>query len=200
MNDFYAKTIAWAVLLSAPAAVFARAYTPLANVTYDPEYDVFYQQQFHPLFDRIQTSVPRAYERVTRMWGLDYPGLLHPLTVQVKQIPSDTLRRWKAAYVEARGQGDSLRQTLVVDIGCYMQNPHEDLDRLVTHEMAHVILQDVQAVPQAAPIPAWFNEGLAQSVTREGHQRVRADREMLGDSGESLVLCDLDGPVDEFAH
>src|SRR5439155_22336992 len=60
--------------------------------------------------------------------------------------------------------------------------------------------QDVQASPGAAAIPAWFNEGLAQSVTTEGRQRVEGDINALEDSGESLLLCDLDGPVDEFAH
>ena len=54
--------------------------------------------------------------------------------------------------------------------------------------------------PQAAAIPPWFNEGLAQSSTPEGHDRARGDIQGLAYSGLEPVLCDLDGPVDEFAH
>ena len=185
--------------LSNLSAAVSPLYQPV-NITFDQAYDVFYQQPFHQLFARVKDTVPLAYAHITKEWGLNYPGLLHPLTVQIKEIPSDTLRRWKAAYVESRGQGDSLRQFLVVDIGCYMQDPKEEIERIVTHEMAHVILQDIQAAPSSAPIPAWFNEGLAQSVTPEGRLRVENDKEELEDSGESLLLCDMDGPVDEFAH
>ena len=182
---------------------FARFSTakPLSNLTFDEEYDVFYQEPFHVILPRAKDIVPRAYRRVIRQWGLeDSGGLGHPLLVQIKQLNSKTIRRWEAAYVESRGSGNNLRQSLVIDIGAYVENPDEDLNLVITHEMAHVSLMDVIAGPQAAPIPPWFNEGLAQSVTREGRDRVKADIASLRQTDAHLLLCDLDGPLDEFAH
>lgn len=173
----------------------------LTNVSYDPDYDLFYQEQYHQLAPKVQELIPRAYERILQLWGLqDIGGLRHSLVVQIKQVPSDTLQKWEAAYVQARGRGDSLKQVLVVDIGTYMQHPDEDLRTLLTHEMAHVLIMDVTTGSGAAPIPAWFNEGLAQSTTREGRHRTENDVDNLMESGVKPVLCDLDGPVDEFAH
>ena len=140
------------------------------------------------------------YAAITTQWNLHYPGLLHPLTVQAKEIPSDTLRRWKVAYVQPIGRGDDLRQFLVLDIGNYIQNPHINYNLIVMHEMAHVIIGDVEAGPRALPVPAWFNEGYAQSVTTEGHWRVQEEIAEIHRTGEPALECDIDGPVDEFAH
>ena len=81
-----------------------------------------------------------------------------------------------------------------------MQNAHEDVEIIITHEMAHVILHDFESVNGAARIPPWFDEGLAQSATREGHKRVQTDIWALHYTHAPLLLCDLDGPVDEFAN
>jgi len=176
----------------------------LTNITYDTDYDLFYQDQFHILYPKVRELVPLAYETVLKQWGLkDTGGLNYPLTVQIKKIESHTLQRWEAAYVQAQGDGQSLRQSLVLDIGSYMQNPQEDITLIITHEMAHVILRDNLTGPDVAPIPSWFNEGLAQSVTHEGSQRVKSDVARLRQQEYStghLLFCDLDGPVDEFAH
>jgi hypothetical protein len=171
------------------------------NISFDESYDPFYQEQFHALMALAKEVVPRAYQEITRQWGLpeDY-GLRHPLLVQVKSIPSDTLRSWKAAYVQPVGRGDQFHQFLVIDIECYLQNPHEDLQMVIRHEMAHVIVMDLETGPKSLPIPAWFNEGLAQSVTAEGRKRVQAEIVEASRSGEPPILCDLDGSVDEFAH
>jgi hypothetical protein len=74
---------------------------------------------------------------------------------------------------------------------------------MVRHEMAHVILNDATAGGSFATIPRWFHEGLAQSVTSEGHEAVqraflywRMSDGALSETG----LCDLEGPIDEFAH
>ena len=101
------------------------------------------------------------------------------------------------------GAGDQIKQYLVIDLGTYIQYPQEDVRRMLTHEMAHVILNDSTAGAKATAIPRWLHEGLAQSVTGEGHEAVQkmfaywkgADGQ-LSDVG----LCDLDGAVDEFAH
>ena len=168
------------------------------NITFDEEYDVFYQEAFHALMPRVKAAIPRAYQTVTKAWNLEYPGLLHPLTVQLKELSGDTLVRQKVAYVQARGVGSDLRQVMVVDLGAYKQFPQENVEEIATHEMGHVVLQDVESGPHTAPIPSWLNEGLAQSIDQEGKERLQNDVEMLRRTGIPLVLCKLDEPVDEF--
>lgn len=171
-----------------------------SNIAFDSNYDLFYQDQVRVLLPRAQAIIPRAYKRIVRRWKLDYPGLVHPLTVQFQEVPSETLRRWKVSYLETIGAGEDLHFRLVIDIGSYIEHPDEDLSVILTHEMAHAVLHDVEAGPHAAAIPPWFDEGMARSVTREGRERVLQDIWSLDESGQSLLLCDLDGPVDEFAH
>src|SRR5689334_22452722 len=92
------------ILVAAPS--FSQAVS-LKNVTFDETYDLFYQEPFHVLMPRVKVEVGRAYDRLLRRWGMeDYNGLRHPLLVQVKDIPSKTLRRWEAAYVESSGNGE----------------------------------------------------------------------------------------------
>jgi hypothetical protein len=194
-----AALAALTVLVAPSPALGAKPDSPV-NITYKQDYDLFYQDQVRVMMPRTQAIIPRAYHRITQQWHLQYPGLLHPLTVQFEEIPSETLRRWKVSYLETQGSGDGMRFTLVVDIGAYLEHPDEDLEIILTHEMAHAVLRDVEAGPQASPIPPWFDEGMAQSTTHEGRDRVRQDIQELSRSGGSLLLCDLDGPVDEFAH
>jgi len=193
---------AFAALLSVGQC--AEAVTPVprqpTNITYDNDYDNFYQEAFHALMARVRAAVPRAYQTVTRSWGLEYPGLTHPLTVQIKELSSDTLVRQKVAYVQAQGMGNDLRQVMVFDLGAYLQFPQENIDEIVTHEMGHVVLQDVESGPHTAPIPSWLNEGLAQSIDQEGKERLEKDVESIRRTGAPLVLCKLDEPVDEFSH
>jgi hypothetical protein len=185
-------------MIVSPRAFGAR---DLTNITYDDNYDLFYQTAFHALSPIVRDAVPRAYERIVRKWGLeDIGGLRHPLTVKIEKIKSPTLQRWQAAYVESRGSGSELRQKMVIDIGVYMEHPDEDVRSVITHEMAHVLLADVTTGSKRGPIPPWFNEGLAQSMTREGKDRVQGDKDRLQERGEHLLLCELDGPLDEFAH
>ena len=66
--------------------------------------------------------------------------------------------------------------------------------------MAHAVLRDAVANQGAAPIPTWFNEGLAQSVTSEGTARTQEDFKRWGHSDARAVLCDLNGKIDEFLH
>lgn len=183
------------------AAGTAAAFKPLSNVTFDEDVDPFYQDQTRVLLPRIKETIPRAYDQITRQWGITlHDGLAHPVTVQLKEIPSETLQRRVAAYVRPEGFGDNFHQTLVLDIGAYMQNAHEDVEIIITHEMSHVILHDIESVNPGMRIPPWFDEGLAQSASAEGHKRVQSDIWGLHYTHAPLLLCDLDGPVDEFAN
>jgi hypothetical protein len=173
---------------------------PIENVSFDEDHDIFNQEPFHALLALARQAVPASYAAITAQWNLHYPGLLHPLTVQVKEIKSDTLVRWKVAYVQPSGLGSQLQQLLVLDIGNYVQNPRVNYNMVIMHEMAHVIIGDVEAGSEALPIPPWVNEGFAQSVTTEGRWRVQEEIVEIKRTGEPALECDIDGPVDEFAH
>lgn len=196
----YKKAISLILGLSALAWAVVDA---IPNISFDPNYDTFYQEQYHTLMGLAQEIVPQAYRSIMKQWHLSATGLRHPLLVVVNKEDSDTLQR-RPAYTRMRARGNEMNQRLVIDIGAYMQHPNEDLKRILTHEMAHVILNDaVIDGPQAAPIPAWFHEGLAQSVTSEGHEAVNTVFDYWRWSSGQLNqvgLCDLDGPVDAFAH
>lgn len=172
----------------------------LVNVGFDGHHDAFYQEQFSDLIYRAKRIMPRAYAHILDVWGFHYPGLLHPLTVQAKEVSSDTLRRWTIAYVQPVGEDGEFHQFLVMDIGFFIQNPRMNYELVITHEMAHVIIGDLVAGPHAAAIPSWLNEGYAQSVTEEGQQRVRAEIAESKATGIPPLPCDLTAPVDEFAH
>jgi len=187
------------VALTLPLATPARCDAPV-NISFDQDFDPFYQEQVHALLRQAEAIIPQAYNRITKAWHLDYQGLRHPLLVQFKETPSQTLRRLEVAYLQTDGAGDQIRFTLVVDLGAYLQDPTEDLHVILTHEMAHAILHDYVLGPKASAIPTWFDEGMAQSVTRQGQDQVRQDAKELRASGRPLFLCDLTAPVDEFAH
>ena len=172
----------------------------LRNVSFDGQHDSFYQEQFSDLMYRARRLVPRAYAHILDIWNLHYPGLLHPLTVQAKEVSSDTLRRWTIAYVQPVGRDGEFHQVLVMDIGFFIQNPRMNYELVLTHEMAHVVIGDLVAGPRASAIPSWLNEGYAQSVTEEGPQRVRAEIAESKATGIPPLPCDLTAPVDEFAH
>jgi len=87
-----------------------------------------------------------------------------------------------------------------MDLGTYLEHPQEDIQKMLHHEMAHVILNDAVS---GKMVPRWFHEGLAQSVTSEGHQTVqKAFAYWKWSDGRlsEVGLCDLNGAIDEFAH
>jgi hypothetical protein len=115
-------------------------------------------------------------------------------------VPSKIPGRPVAAYVRSNGEGDGLRQWLVVDIEHHLLAPDENLERIIYHEMAHAVLRDAVTHIGDAGIPTWFNEGLAQSITTEGQSRTQEDFKRWGHSDARAVLCDLNGTVDAFLH
>ncbi len=176
--------------------------SPLANLTYDETYDGFHRKEFDELLAKAKNTIPKAYRTITRRWGYAdrQDGFVHPIIVQVKDLPSASLDSPLGGYVHSQGYGTGLRQNYVIDIVSQIKHPDSYTEGLFMHETAHAVLRDV--VDQGPPriIPAWFNEGLAQSVTQEGYSRVRMDFQKWGHSDAKALLCDLDSPVDEFAH
>jgi hypothetical protein len=176
----------------------------IPNIIIDEEHDAFYQDPFRELLKIVKEAVPSAFEEIARQWGLNpAAGLRHPLTVQIKEDAGAMHLQRRPAYTQSEGIGNHFRQSLVIDIGSYIEHRDENIQRMVRHEMAHVILNDATAGGSFASIPRWFHEGTAQSVTSEGHDAVqkafaywRLSDGALSEAG----LCDLEGPIDEFAH
>jgi len=171
----------------------------LAPIQFVESYAGSHPAEFNDLLGQAKVSVPTALAYITGQWGL--PNTLHyPLIVRVIDSPSKIPGRPIAAYVRSVRYGDELRQELVVDLQHHLLYPGEKLDDILYHEMAHVVLQDAVTSPAAAGIPQWFNEGLAQSVTTEGHDRTLQDFNRYGHTDAQAVLCDLNGNIDEFYH
>jgi hypothetical protein len=175
----------------------------VADIHFVEGYAGPHRAEFTDLLGQVQAIVPSALAYITGQWNL--PNTLHhPLIVLITDnpadIPKDMPTRPVSAYVRAVTSGDVLRQELIVDLQHHLMYPGEKLDDILYHEMAHAVLQDAVTGPAAAGIPQWFNEGLAQSVTTEGHDRTVEDYKQYGHSDAHAVLCDLNGHVDTFYH
>jgi hypothetical protein len=171
----------------------------IGSIQFQESYAGAHPQEFAQLLDQAKILVPGALAYITGQWGL--PNTLRqPFLVTLIDAPSKDPARQMAAYVRAVTSGDALRQVMVIDLEHHLLYPNDNLDNLIYHEMAHAVLRDVVTNPAAAPIPTWFNEGLAQSVTPEGTQRTQEDFKRWGHSDARAVVCDLNGKVDEFLH
>ena len=158
----------------------------IGSIQFQESYAGAHPQEFAQLLDQAKIVVPGAVAYITGQWGL--PNTLHqPFLVTILDVPSKDPARQMAAYVRAVTSGDELRQVMVMDLEHHMLYPNDNLDNLIYHEMAHAILRDVVTNPAAAPIPTWFNEGLAQSVTTEGTQRTQEDFKRWGHSDARAV-------------
>jgi hypothetical protein len=169
------------------------------TVRFERNYAGAHPAEFAALLTQAESIVPSALAYITGQWELPN-ALHHPLIVTITDVPSKNPGRPVSAFVRSVGSGENLRQWLIIDLEHHLLYPDEDLDGLLYHEMAHAVLRDAVAGPQAAMIPTWFNEGLAQSVTSEGQQRVQEDYKRYGHTDARAVLCDLNGQVDEFLH
>ena len=168
-------------------------------IHFEESYAGAHPADFAQVLDQVKAIVPSALAYITGQWNL--PNNLHyPLIVVITENPPNIPAGASAAYVRSVIVGGILRQTLIVDLRHYLLNPSEDLNDLLYHEMAHAVLQDAIMSPTAAGIPQWFNEGLAQSVTTEGHDRTAEDFKRYGHSDATALLCDLNGHVDTFYH
>jgi len=170
-----------------------------APIQFQESYTGPHPAEFAELLGQVKSLVPAALAYISAQWNL--PNQLHyPLIVIITDHPPNMPAGASAAYVRSVFVDGTLRQTLIVDLQNYVTNRGENLDNLLYHEMAHVVLQDAVTGPAAAGIPQWFNEGLAQSVTSEGHDRTAEDFKRYGHSDARAILCDLNGGVDTFYH
>ena len=180
---------------------------PPLPVTYAPNDDSFYQEQYRALYVKTGLSIRSAYRTVlesemySKSLGLTTAfQFRYPIRVEIKNIPEESLYRGlqgTAGWEKVDGQWVHV---LTLNIGAYIQNHDEDVNALLAHEMAHIVLADFMGVEETVKIPRWLNEGLAQSVTNEGRSRVSDLATSLGWTTSMLLPCELDAPEDTFAH
>jgi hypothetical protein len=171
----------------------------IGSIQFEESYAGPHRLEFTDLLAQAKMAVPGAVAFITDQWGL--PNTLHyPFLVTITDVPSKDQARPMAAYVRAVTYGNELRQVMVIDLSHHLLYPNENLESVIYHEMAHAVIRDAVVGTGATPIPTWFNEGLAQSVTTEGTQRTQEDFKRYGHSDARAVLCDLNGKVDEFLH
>jgi len=171
----------------------------IGSIQFEESYAGPHPKEFAELLAEAKVVVPGAVAYITGQWGL--PNTLNqPFLVTITDVPSRDQAHQMAAYVRAVAYGHELRQVMVIDLQHHILSPNDNQDNLIYHEMAHAVLRDTVAGPNASPIPTWFNEGLAQSVTTEGTERTQEDFKRYGHSDARAVLCDLNGKVDEFLH
>ncbi len=185
--------------LIAGGLCFPLAADEPVSIQFLESYAGAHPNEFNELLGQVKVIVPSALAYITGQWGL--PNQLHyPLLVRIEDVPNHDPGRAMAAYVRSFRSGSELRQQLVVDLTHHLMYPAENLDNLLYHEMAHAILQDAVTTSVEAGIPQWLNEGLAQSVTTEGHERTEEDFKRYGHTDAHAVICDLNGNVDVFYH
>src|SRR5258706_2356678 len=79
----------------------------LRNLTYDESYDGFHRKEFDELLAKAKTTIPKAFATITRRWGLTdrQDGFVHPILVQVKDLPAASLDSPLGGYVHSQGYG-----------------------------------------------------------------------------------------------
>ena len=93
-----------------------------------------------------------------RLVGLDEAG--PPIRVILAPARSDLARntpRWIGGFAVASAE------TLVLFPGRAPSYPHNSLDALLQHEVAHIL---IGRAAQGRYVPRWFNEGLAMAAER----------------------------------
>jgi len=95
---------------------------------------------------------------IMRLVGLEQPG--RPIEVILAAETSD-LSRQTPAWIAGFAVGDA--DTIVILPGRSPSYPHDSLESLLHHEIAHILISRAAA---PAAVPRWFHEGLALSAER----------------------------------
>jgi len=105
---------------------------------------------------RLERVEPARLQAVVRMVGLDSPG--GPIRIVLAPEDSD-LARGTPSWVPAFAAGE----VIVILPGRTISYPHETLEEVLQHEVAHVL---VARAAGHRPVPRWFHEGVALLAER----------------------------------
>lgn len=123
-----------------------------------PELRIEAPTELTPIKARLQSFDRKRLSDVVRLVGLSNPG--PPIRVELATESSDRawdVPPWIAGF--ALGATD----TVVVFPARSPSYPHNTLDDVLRHEVAHVLIHRASA---GRPVPRWFNEGLAMAAER----------------------------------
>jgi hypothetical protein len=109
-----------------------------------------------PAVRRLERIDPARLQAVVRMVGLDSPG--GPIRIVLAREDSD-LARGTPSWVPAFAAGE----VIVILPGRTLSYPHETLEEVLQHEVAHVL---VARAAGHRPVPRWFHEGVALLAER----------------------------------
>ena len=121
-----------------------------------------------PAPERLFLASPDQLRAIVRIVGLEEPG--DPILVVLASEESDVARStpsWIAGFAHSR------ESTVVLFPARSPRYPHDSLEAVLYHELAHVLIWRAAG---ERPVPRWFNEGLATVTERAWHV---ADRRQL---------------------
>lgn len=207
MTDFKRLIPALLILLTSSVARADGPLPQLPQVTYATNDDTFHQEQYRDLLVKTQLTIKSALRTVigseifSKSLGLNSDfQFKYPIRVEIKEIPEESLYHGLQGTAGLKKVEGQWVHVLTLNIGAYVQNPEEDVNQLLAHEMAHMVLADFMGEQKIEKVPMWLNEGMAQSVTHEGRSRVADFARSLEWEESMLIPCELDSPVDTFAH
>ena len=166
-------------------AVIALTTTTSAGQSDPPWLEVEAPDSLHAVAERVRRFAPDRLAAITRLTGQAELGppirvLLLPEESAIAQgAPS-----WVAAFADAERD---LVVLFPARIGTY---PYSSLEGVLYHEVAHIL---TARAADGAPVPRWFNEGLATAAERNWGlgDRSRFAWEVL--VGGQLTATELEG-------
>lgn len=168
--------LALAAVLLAAAVNAAAMPAPQLQIVAPPEYRAEAR--------RVERLAGSDFTAVLRMTGM--VGFRRPITV-VLAPESTPLARSTPDWVS--GFADASRMTVVLFPARVPSYPDRTLEALLHHEVAHLMVAEAAG---AAPVPRWFNEGVATVAAREWGLEDRARYALAVVGRDERTVADLD--------
>lgn len=174
-----------AAALTLAAAVGAAGQPPA------PELQVA-NSGMHPALEaRLQQFDPGHLRSIVRLVGLDDPGApIHVVLVPENSDAAGATPSWIAGFAH------SASDTIVLFPSRSPRYPHDSLEAVVHHEVAHIL---INRAARGQPVPRWFNEGLATAAERAWTFEDRRQLAWALAAGAERPLHDLDRMFGEGA-
>lgn len=167
------------------AVVALTASTPNARQGEPPWMAVEAPDSLRPVAERVHSFDPERLSAIMRLTG---QAELGP-SIRVLLLPEDSAiaqeaPSWVAAFADA---DRDLVVLFPARIGSY---PYSSLEGVLYHEVAHIL---VARAADGAPVPRWFNEGLATAAERNWGLEDRSRLAWEVFVGGQLTATELEG-------
>ncbi|MBN2417285.1 hypothetical protein JXO52_15725 [bacterium] len=145
---------------------------------------VYFHEQNRTIAERVLESAGTSVTATAALLGLDR---VHPLSVIIVRSDEE-FRRLTGGYIPEWGAGAALPLQAVVCLKSGSTAGPAETDRIVRHEVAHILL--AQALNGGAA-PRWFDEGFAEMMTPDGVQDLMMRLQSFS-TGSTIDLEDVD--------